>query len=201
MFFSKLFNKIELTSEMKLMAEKMIDNKWFRNCGKVNDFNIPFDYQFSSGIDEVEKQLSYRNDIKGFVTLENLFIEVGFRGQIFLSLHNKKEHNSWNRVTDLIVKNYISNKKFDFSKIESLYFDSVYNVNVNLLLREIFVTTLREIYLASKIENYPFFFTKIIDIYLKGNIITGWKGKFNNHNQQIKEIYPISPEEGILSIW
>ena len=114
MFFSKLFNKIELTSEMKLMAEKMIDNKWFRNCGKVNDFNIPFDYQFSSGIEEVEKQLSYRNDIKGFVTLENLFIEVGFRGQIFLSLHNKKEHNSWNKVTDLIVKTYIKNKKFDF---------------------------------------------------------------------------------------
>ena len=121
MFFSKLFNKIELTSEMKLMAENLIDNKWFRNCGKVNNFNIPFNYQFSSGIDEVEKQLSYRNDIKGFVTLENLFIEVGFRGQIFLSLHNKKEHNSWNRVTDLIVKNYIKNKKFDFSKIESLY--------------------------------------------------------------------------------
>ena len=63
MFFSKLFNKIELTSEMKLMAEKMIDNKWFRNCGKVNDFNIPFDYHFSSGIEEVEKQLSYRNVI------------------------------------------------------------------------------------------------------------------------------------------
>ena len=161
MFFSKLFNKIELTSEMKLMAEKMIDNKWFRNCGKVNDFNIPFDYQFSSGIDEVEKQLSYRNDIRGFVTLENLFIEVGFRGQIFLSLHNKKEHNSWNRVTDLIVKNYIKNKKFDFSKIESLYFDSVYNINANLFLKEVFITTLREVYFQSKIENYPFFFTKI----------------------------------------
>ena len=201
MFCLKLFNKIELTSEMKLMAEKMIDNKWFRNCGKVNDFNIPFDYQFSSGIDEVEKQLSYRNDIKGFVTLENLFIEVGFRGQIFLSLHNKKEHNSWNRVTDLIVKNYIKNKKFDFSKIESLYFDSVYNVNVNLLLKEVFITTLREIYFQEKIENYPFFFTKIIDVYLKGNIITGWGGKFSNHNQQIKEIAPISPEEGILTVW
>ena len=186
---------------MKLMAEKMIDNKWFRNSGKVNDFNIPFDYQFSSGIDEVEKQLSYRNDIKGFVTLENLFIEVGFRGQIFLSLHNKKEHNSWNRVTDLIVKNYIKNKKFDFSKIESLYFDSVYNVNVNLLLKEVFITTLREIYFQEKIENYPFFFTKIIDVYLKGNIITGWGGKFSNHNQQIKEIAPISPEEGILTVW
>ena len=201
MFFPKLFNKIELTSEMKLMAEKMIDNKWFGNCGKVNDFNIPFDYQFSSGIEEVEKQLSYRNDIKGFVTLENLFIEVGFRGQIFLSLHNKKEHNSWNRVTDLIVKNYIKNKKFDFSKIESLYFDSVYNVNVNLLLKEVFITTLREIYFQEKIENYPFFFTKIIDVYLKGNIITGWGGKFSNHNQQIKEIAPISPEEGILTVW
>ena len=180
MFFSRLFNKIELTSEMKLMAESLIDNKWFRNCGKVNNFNIPFNYQFASEIDEVEKQLSYRNDIKGFVTLENLFIEVGFRGQIFLSLHNKKEHNSWNKVTDLIVKNYIKNKKFDFSKIESLYF---------------------EVYFQSKIENYPFFFTKIIDIYLKGNIITGWGGKFNNHNQQIKEISPISAEEGFLTIW
>ena len=52
-----------------------------------------------------------------------------------------------------------------------------------------------------KIENYPFFFTKIIDIYLKGNIITGWGGKFSNHNQQIKEISPISPEEGFLTIW
>ena len=145
--------------------------------------------------------MSYRNDIKGFVTLENLFIEVGFRGQIFLSLHNKKEHNSWNRVTDLIVKNYIKNKKFDFSKIESLYFDSVYNVNVNLFLKEVFITTLREIYFQEKIENYPFFFTKIIDVYLKGNIITGWGGKFSNHNQQIKEIAPISPEEGILNIW
>ena len=201
MFFSKLFNKIELTSEMKLMAESLIDNKWFRNCGKVNNFNIPFNYQFASEIDEVEKQLSYRNDIKGFVTLENLFIEAGFRGQIFLSLHNKKEHNSWNRVTDLIVKNYIKNKKFDFSKIESLYFDSVYNVNVNLLLKEVFITTLREIYFQEKIENYPFFFTKIIDVYLTVNIITGWKGKFNNHNQQIKEIAPISPEEGFLTIW
>ena len=201
MFFSKLFNKIELTSEMKLMAESLIDNKWFRNCGKVNNFNIPFNYQFSSGIDEVEKQLSYRNDIKGFVTLENLFIEAGFRGQIFLSLHNKKEHNSWNKVTDLIVKNYIKNKKIDFSKIESLYFDSVYNINTNLFLKEVFITTLREVYFQSKIENYPFFFTKIIDIYLKGNIITGWGGKFNNHNQQIKEISSISAEEGFLTIW
>ena len=52
-----------------------------------------------------------------------------------------------------------------------------------------------------KIENYPFFFTKIIDVYLKGNIITGWGGKFSNHNQQIKEIAPISPEEGILTVW
>ena len=49
--------------------------------------------------------------------------------------------------------------------------------------------------------NYPFFFTKIIDVYLKGNIITGWGGKFSNHNQQIKEIAPISPEEGILTVW
>lgn len=55
MFFSRLFNKIELTSEMKLMAESLIDNKWFRNCGKVNNFNIPFNYQFASEIDEVEK--------------------------------------------------------------------------------------------------------------------------------------------------
>lgn len=201
MFFSRLFNKIELTSEMKLMAESLIDNKWFRNCGKVNNFNIPFNYQFASEIDEVEKQLSYRNDIKGFVTLENLFIEAKFRGQIFLSLHNKKEHNSWNKVTDLIVKNYIKNKKFDFSKIEFLYFDSVYNINTNLFLKEVFITTLREVYFQSKIENYPFFFTKIIDIYLKGNIITGWGGKFNNHNQQIKEISPISAEEGFLTIW
>ena len=160
MFFSRLFNKIELTSEMKLMAESLIDNKWFRNCGKVNNFNIPFNYQFASEIDEVEKQLSYRNDIKGFVTLENLFIEAGFRGQIFLSLHNKKEHNSWNKVTDLIVKNYIKNKKFDFSKIEFLYFDSVYNINVNLFLKEVFITTLREVYFQSKIENYPFFLSK-----------------------------------------
>ena len=104
MFFSKLFNKIELTSEMKLMAESLIDNKWFRNCGKVNNFNIPFNYQFASEIDEVEKQLSYRNDIKGFVTLENLFIEAGFRGQIFLSLHNKKEHNSWNKADNINIK-------------------------------------------------------------------------------------------------
>lgn len=118
-----------------------------------------------------------------------------------LSLHNKKEHNSWNRVTDLIVKNYIKNKKFDFSKIESLNFDSVYNINVNLFLKEVFITTLREVYFQSKIENYPFFFTKIIDIYLKGNIITGWGGKFSNHNQQIKEISPISAEEGFLTIW
>ena len=80
-------------------------------------------------------------------------------------------------------------------------FKQLHNVNVNLLLKEVFITTLREIYFQEKIENYPFFFTKIIDVYLKGNIITGWGGKFSNHNQQIKEIAPISPEEGILTVW
>jgi len=124
MFFSKLFNKIELTSEMKLMAESLIDNKWFRNCGKVNNFNIPFNYQFSSGIDEVEKQLSYRNDIKGFVTLENLFIEAGFRGQIFLSLHNFLKFN--------VVSNSL--ERYNRRKLISSYFSVTLSITLVLFL-------------------------------------------------------------------
>ena len=33
-------------------------------------------------------------------------------------------------------------------------------MNVNLFLKEVFITTLREVYFQSKIENYPFFFEK-----------------------------------------
>ncbi|TDK21484.1 hypothetical protein E2F46_14690 [Luteimonas aestuarii] len=201
-FLDNLFGKkIILTPEMEIMAEKMIENDWLRNCGKTSDFETKFKTEFANSIDEVEKKLAYKRDVKGFVTLDNLFIEAGRRNQLFLSLNHKNQYGSaWNKATDVIIKEYISNYKFDFNKIQET-FNSKIGVQTDLYLRTIFVETLREMYFRGIVENYPTFFTDVIDVYLKGNVIIGWLGKFGSHNVQVKEIFPIFPNEGVLNIW
>lgn len=201
-FIDNLFGKkIILTPEMEIMAEKMIENDWFRNCGKTSDFNTKFKTEFVNSIDEVEKKLSYKRDVKGFVTLDNLFIEAGRRNQLFLSLNHKNQYGStWNKLTDVIVKEYISNYKFDFDRIQEK-FNSKIGFQTDLYIRGLFIDILSEIYFKSIIENYPTFFTDVIDVYLKGNVIIGWLGKFGSHNVQVKEIFPIFPNEGVLNIW
>ncbi|TDX87286.1 hypothetical protein B0I22_1474 [Epilithonimonas xixisoli] len=201
-FIDNLFGKkIILTPEIKLMAEKMIENDWFRNCGKTSDFDTKFKTEFASSTDEVEKKLAYKRDVKGFVTLDNLFIEAGGRSQMFLSLHHKNKYgHTWNKFTDVIVKEYISNYKFDFDKIQEK-FNSKIGVQTDLYLRGLFIDILKEMYFKSIIEDYPTFFTDVADVYLKGNAIVGWLGKFGSHNVQVKEVFPISPNDGILNIW
>jgi hypothetical protein len=201
-FLDNLFGqKIILTAEMKIMAEKMIGNNWFENCGVSSAFDTQYRIELVHTIDEAEKKLAYKRDVRGFVTLDNLLIEAGRRKELFLSLNHRSElENTWNKLTDTIVKAYISNYKFDFDKIQEKFNDE-FGIQVDLYLRRIFVDTLNEIYFKSYIENFPTFFTDIIDVYLKGNVIVGWLGKFGSHEIQVKEIFPISPNDGILNVW
>ena len=199
---TSIFGKtITLTKEMEEMADKLIANDWFSNCGKKSSANIKFQIAQENTIDEVEKKLSYKKDIKGFVTLDNLLIEAGRRSELFLSLyHQREKENTWNKLTDAIVNRYIANNKFDFDSIEHT-FSSQYDITVNLEIRRIFIDVLKEIYFKNKIENYPIFLIDVIDVYLKGNVIIGWLGKFGSHEVQVKEIFPITPRDGVLSVW
>lgn len=201
-FLDNLFGqKIILTAEMKIMAEKMIGNNWFENCGVSSAFDTQYRIELVHTIDEAEKKLAYKRDVSGFVTLDNLLIEASRRKQLFLSLNHKNEiENTWNKLTDTIVKAYISNNKLDIDKIQQ-NFNSKFGVQVDLYLRRIFVETLNELYFKSRIENFPTFFSDIINIYLKGNVVVGWLGKFGSHENQVKEIFPISPNDGILNVW
>jgi len=201
-FLDNLFGqKIILTPEIKIMAEKVIENNWFENCGVRSAFDTQYRIELVHTIDEAEKKLAYKRDVSGFVTLDNLLIEAGRRKELFLSLNHRSElENTWNKLTDTIVKAYISNYKFDFDKIQQ-NFNSKFGVQVDLYLRRIFVETLNELYFKSRIENFPIFFSDVIDIYLKGNVVVGWLGKFGSHEIQVKEIFPISPNDGILNVW
>jgi len=200
--FDSIFGKkISLTNEIKEMACKLIENNWFKNCGKEINFKLKFNTEQEKNIDEVEKKLTYKKDVKGFVTLDNLLIEAGRRSQLFLSLYHKSElENTWNKLTDVILQEYISNNRFDFDSIEEK-FNSQYEININLYIRKIFIDVLKEIYFRNKIENYPIFLIDVIDVYLTGNVIIGWIGKFDSHNVQVKDIYPINPNDGILNIY
>ena len=133
--------------------------------------------------------------------MDNLFIEGCRRGSLFLSLYHKKENeHTYNKLSETIHKEYISNYKFDFNAIEEK-FNMKYDIEINLYLRDLFVSTLREVYYMNKLENYPAFFTDVIDVYLSGNVIIGWLGKFGSHNVQVKDIFPITPEDGVLNVW
>jgi hypothetical protein len=193
--------KINLQTEMKITAEKFINADWFKNCGNEPALNVKYKMEKVQTLDEVEKKLAYKKDVKGFVTLDNLFIEAGRRSQLFLSLYHKNEiERTWNKLTDLIVKTYIATHRFDFNAIEER-FNSRYGIETNLYIRRIFIETLREIYFKNLIENYPTFFVDASDVYLSGNVIIGWLGKFASHNAQVKEIFPILSSDGILNIW
>ena len=138
--------KIILTPEMKTMAEKLIENNWFKNCGKVADFDIGFKTEFVKDISEVEKKLAYKRDVKSFVTLDNLFIEAGRRSGLFLSLNHKNQYgHTWNKLSDVIVKEYISNYKFDFNKIQEK-FNAEFEIEADFYLRGFFINILKEIY-------------------------------------------------------
>ena len=201
-FFNTIFGiKISLTKEMEEMASKLIENNWFRNCGKDVNFKLKYNIEQEKNVDEIEKKLTYKKDVKGFVTLDNLLIEAGRRSQLFLSLYHKNEFgNTSNKLTDEIEKRYLLNNKFDFDSIEEK-FNLQYEININLFIRFIFIDILKEIYFKNIIENYPIFFIHVIDIYLEGNVIIGWLGKFGSHEVQVKDISPIEPNEGILNIF
>lgn len=201
-FFDSLFGKkIVVTPEMKIMADSLIENDWFINCGLQSDYNTKFKVEIANNISEVEKKLAYKRDVKGFVTLDNLLIEAGRRSQLFLSLHHKNEmQHTWNKLTDVIVKEYISNQKFDFDKIQN-NFNSLMGTQTDLYLRRVFINILKEIYFRDYIEGYPTFLSDVADIYLKGNAIIGWIGKFGSHEVQVKEISAISINDGVVNIW
>ncbi|RKO68397.1 hypothetical protein D7322_27350 [Sphingobacterium puteale] len=201
-FFDSLFGKkIVFTPEMKIMAESLIENDWFRNCGQQSDYDTKFNVEIAHGISEVEKKLAYKRDVKGFVTLDNLLIEAGRRSQLFLSLHHKNEMQyTWNRLTDVIIKEYISNQKFDFDKIQN-NFNTLLGTQTDLYLRGVFINILKEIYFNSFIEGYPTFLSEVVDVYLKGNVIVGWIGKFGSHEVQVNEISAISVNDGVVNIW
>ncbi|PUV23852.1 hypothetical protein [Sphingobacterium athyrii] len=201
-FFDNLFGKkIVLTPEMKIMAESLVENEWFRACGQQSIYNTEFKVEIADNIDEVEKKLAYKRDVKDFVTLDNLLIEAGRRSQLFLSLHHKNEmQHTWNNLTDIIVKEYISNQKFNFDLIQN-NFNSLLGAQTDLYLRRVFINTLKEVYFKDFIEDYPTFLSKVTDIYLKGNVIIGWIGKFGSHEVQVKEISPISINDGVVNIW
>lgn len=196
-----LGSKIILKPDIIAMAEKLITNEWFSHCGAMADFETKFSITLAKDLDEVNKKLTYKRDIKSFVTLDNLLLEAGRRSQLFLSLHYKNQYgNTWNKLTDVIFKAYLSNYKFDFNKLEQ-DFNTRFNLHTNLYLKKIFTDILKEMYFKDLITDFPTFFTDIAAIYLNGNVVIGWSGKFGSHNIQVKEIFPISPAEGVLNIW
>lgn len=201
-FLDNLFGKkINLTPEMKNMADQMIANNWFENCGKTINFGSSYKIESISNIEDAAKKLTYKRDVGGFVTLDNLLIEANRRKQLFLSLYHKNEMEyTWNKVTDAIVKAYISNRKLDLDTIQK-HFNAKFGVQADLKLNRIFIDTLNELYFKNNIENFPTFFTDIIDIYLNGHVIVGWSGKFDSHEIQVKDIQPITPTDGALAVW
>lgn len=201
-FLDSLFGKkIILTPEMENIADQMIENNWFENCGKTITFDSNYKIESVNNIHDATKKLAYKRDVRDFVTLDNLIIEANRRKQLFLSLYHKNEiEYTWNKLTDAIVKAYISNHKFDADTIQR-NFNAKFGAQADLKLRRIFIDTLNEIYFKNNIENFPTFFTDIIDIYLNGQVIVGWIGKFGSHEIQVRDIDPIAPNDGILNVW
>ncbi|MDM1507638.1 hypothetical protein HX079_17915, partial [Myroides odoratimimus] len=129
-----LGNSIIISPKMDEMAQKLINNKWFVNCG--SDIQVDIETYFKleqvQSIDEVERKMAYKKDIKNFVTLDNLFIESGRRGSLFNMIYypNDKNSSKYNKLTDAIDKKYIKKGLFNPDNIFHL-FNVKYNVDID----------------------------------------------------------------------
>ncbi|MVX35279.1 hypothetical protein [Myroides sp. LoEW2-1] len=124
--------KIEISPKMDEIAQKLINNEWFINCGPEHQVEIETYFKLDQvrTIDEVEQKMSYKKDVKNFVTLDNLFIESARRGSLFNLLYypNDKNSSKYNNLTEAIDKKYIKKGLFKPDYIFHL-FNEKYNVD------------------------------------------------------------------------
>ena len=172
-----LGRKIEFSKEMKKIIEDFKGIEFFKNCGKLYNKKLFYDYRVENGCN-IKKQLNRKTNYKEFVILENLFIVASRRLENYLNNNSKKDHEwTYNKLADTINKRFSKNtSEINFPEIDKNYCNKFLVRNTRIIY-QLFRNILFELYFIEYIPKVPIFYNHIFELYKEGHIIIGWEGK------------------------
>lgn len=192
---NRFFKKIIFDEDILQSICEISKINWCENVGKsIEQIYCQYDMLQAQTDREALNYLSKETNSKEFVCLENLLIEGLNRSSGYLFDYRREEYNSeWNKISEK------ADEYVDFQKI--IEKENLFNKNnsssVNLYLSRIVYHYIICLYFKKNDPNFPTFVLDIFDIYKKGHIVVGWKGKFPSPASNNS----ISKEEGILLVW
>jgi len=200
MFLDFLYKQFVFTEQMEQYIYLFQNINWFSNCLKqLDDDSFYFDYIQENNILKVKEKINQNFNYRGNVCLRNFFIEGEFRQENFLmratSINEGRKEII--KIMDIINKRFLDKTgEIDFKKIEN-DFKNKYNIETGSLeIYRFFKDLLIETYFLSKYKSFPILFNRLFNIYYKGHVIIGWKGKFASHNINLDKS-PISSIEKV----
>lgn len=192
----EFLKKIELNNQMSQFVEELSTINWFSNVG--SKLNSKLDYYDVINIDKKQSLEALRSkpNTNEAICLENLIGEAMRRSLSYLYNNRRKDHqNTWNKLSK---KN---RQVIDFDKIDNIsnQFMMDNDIKTDLRLQQVILFHMNELYFKELDDNYPTFFMDIFNIYRKGNIMVGWRGKLPPEAEFLET--KISRDNGSVLIW
>lgn len=172
-FLSNLFNKVVFDEYVIARIEDFNKIKWCGNLEKESDIKCKYDIIRCNKKDAL-RYLDYKSNSRGVICLENVFNAGSNNMSWYLSTHNTKLFNSeWNSVSEK------SASFVDFNKLKKneSEFCLYAKKEIDIKLSWLAYMYVQNIYFGRIYPDIPSFPLDVLDIYHKGHIIVGWKGK------------------------
>lgn len=192
----KFLKKVKLNHKMEQFVDEISNMNWFSNVGNVFISDTNYYNTISVERKEALKVIHYKPNTNKVICLQNLIGEAMRRSLSYLYNNRKDDHkHTWNK---LAKKN---REIIDFSKINNIAneFTKDNDLEDDLCLQQVILYHMNELYFQELDINYPTFFMDVFDIYRKGNIMVGWKGKLPPESDFLDT--KIHKDNGSVLVW
>lgn len=148
------------------LYKKLIDNRWFENCGDKEVVYENLDYIWAKDMKDVEKNV---NSIKW----ENMYIEEMNEITMFLDMNYLELSMLWNEQIEMIERKYMVELRKRIREAANKHSLPERVVSqVGYALKIIFIC---EFYSE---QYHSEFYENLLEIYLSGHLPCGYKGRY-----------------------